>query len=79
MTPPMTHTETERVEPEITKEDFIKKFVAHMCSIVPFKEFDDGETVEEYATFTAPLYWNDGMFNNDPEEAASGDVDAWNG
>lgn len=82
---PMTPTKHRRKEmskenimfERLTKEVFCERFVSHMLKIVPFKQFDDGETIESYAKATAPSYYDDYHASTDdlwsPEELAEED------
>jgi len=62
--------------PELTKEQFIERFVTEMVSYC--KTFDDGEPVEPYARDVALTYWDDpGQRAEGPEECARADISYW--
>lgn len=62
--------------PEVSKDEFIERFVKHMTDRV--ERFDDGASVEEYARETAPTYWDEPDQRADgPEECARSDMSYW--
>jgi hypothetical protein len=61
----------------LTKEEFCRRFVAHMLSIAG-DEFPDGSSIREYAEDTAPSYWVDQHRSGEtPEDCAEADRDYW--
>jgi hypothetical protein len=61
----------------ITKEEFVKRFVAHMLAVAG-PQFDDGESIEDYALETAPTYWaEDYQRAEGPEACADADMSYW--
>ncbi len=64
-------------EPEMTKDDFVERFVDHLISIGG-RTFADGESVEDYAREVAPIYWAEEWQRADgPEACAEADFDCW--
>lgn len=62
---------------QITRDEFIERFVKHMLS-VGGTTFADGGSIEEYAREIAPTYWGDeGLREDGPESCAEGDMDCW--
>lgn len=63
---------------EITKEDWIQRYVDHTLKTCGFTQFDDGHSVEEYAREVAAITWADEAYRDDgPEACAEGDMDYW--
>lgn len=77
----MTMTDT------LTKDDFVKRFIAEMVRLAPFENFDEedgppgngqGGSVREYAEMTAPTYWDDKEQRAEgPQECARSDMSYW--
>ncbi|MDZ4393787.1 hypothetical protein [Cypionkella sp.] len=64
--------------PELTKEQFIDRYVAHTLKTCGFTKFDDGPDVESYAREAAAAVWDDPMYREDgPEACAEGDMEYW--
>ena len=63
----------------ITKEEFIVRFKAHMIKMAGFDKFEDGMTVAEYADDDlAESYWDDpDQRECGPEECAEADISCW--
>ena len=62
---------------EISKDEFVRRFVAEMLRVAG-STFDDGSSIEEYAKETAPTYWEDESQREDgPEECARSDMSYW--
>ena len=62
---------------DITKEQFIERFVAEMLRIAG-PQFDDGSDIEDYARMTAPTYWDEpDQRECGPEECAQSDISYW--
>lgn len=63
---------------DLTKEQFIERYVAHTLKTCGFTKFDDGADVESYARQTAESYWDDPSYSSDgPEGCAEGDMEYW--
>lgn len=57
------------------KEEFCRRFVAHMITLFPDGKMSDGEPIEHYATATAPAYWDEADLRVEgPEECAESDA-----
>lgn len=62
---------------QITKEEFIERFVSHMKRQAG-QFFDDGYPIEKYAREAAPTYWDEPHQRSDgPEECADADMSYW--
>lgn len=66
-------------EKELSQEDWCKRFVKHMLDLsAPRDHFDDGELILDYATATAPTYWEtDWQREEGLEACAEADVSYW--
>lgn len=63
--------------PEITKEEFIRRFVDCMVRRAG-DTFDDGSSIREYAEQAAPAYWDDpDQRAEGPEDCAESDISYW--
>lgn len=61
----------------LKKEEFCRRFVAHMLSIAGDK-FPDGSSIREYAEEIARSYWvNQHQDGETPEDCAEADCDYW--
>ena len=64
--------------PDMTKEDFTRRFIDYMCQTAGFTHFDDGTAVATYAADVVESYWADPAYREDgPENCAEGDMDYW--
>lgn len=61
----------------ITKEEYCRRFIKHMRAAAGFERFDNGTTVEEYATECADLCWGVWDKKSSPEEDADADISYW--
>lgn len=63
---------------ELTESEFCRRFVDHMVKFVGRETLDDGTSVREYATETAPSYFEDQHQDGEsPEDCAETDVSYW--
>lgn len=66
---------------QMDKAEFCDRFVKRMLEIVyPRTEFDDGDSIEEYAREAAPSYWKEQHTEDPtmtPEELALEDTMCW--
>lgn len=61
----------------LSKEDFCARFKARMIRVAGEK-FDDGNSIAEYASETAPSYWEEQHLDGEsPEECADADMSYW--
>ncbi|MGL6208549.1 MAG: hypothetical protein ACRC14_01815, partial [Paracoccaceae bacterium] len=59
------------------RDTFIERFVAYMVRTAG-PNFDDGESVEDYARDVAESYWADSARRDEgPEECADADMSYW--
>ena len=64
--------------PEITRDEFCKRFVTRMLDRAGRDHFDDGELILDYADRTAPTYFeDDGIRDEGPEACADADMSYW--
>jgi hypothetical protein len=67
--------QTTPTEPPMTRDRFVARFTAWMTEHAPFKTFDDGTSVADYAADAALAYWEDPV--GSPEECAESDMEYW--
>ncbi len=74
--PPAQPSEAPTIS-EISRDEFIRRFVDRMIAIAGEKD-GEGNSVREYAEMTAPTYWEDlGQRADGPEECAEVDLSYW--
>jgi hypothetical protein len=68
-----------KMEPyEDARQQWINRFVSHMCANAGFEFFDDGGSVADYAAGIAQSYYEDAWRREDgPEDCAESDMDYW--
>lgn len=68
-------------QPDITKEEFVARFVSYMPKYVGHSTFNDGSTVTEYAQSVVETYYQEYLLDNElaPEELAEAEIDYMNG
>ncbi len=66
----------EETQTELTKDQFIDRYVAHTMKTCGFTTFDDGTDVATYARQAAEACWP-GYPDESPEECAEGDMEYW--
>ncbi len=64
---------------QITREEFVARFKAHMLRRAGQATFDDGGSIADYAEEVGPTYFEqDGWLRNQgPEECADADMSYW--
>lgn len=63
---------------QLTKEQFVERFIAHCLKECGFTHFDDGTPVAAYASEVAESYFADPEFGSEgPEVCAESDMDYW--
>lgn len=63
---------------DLTKEEFTKRFIAHMIKQAGFTHFDEGMAVEDYADSVVDSYFNDPDRRDEgPETCAEEDMEYW--
>ena len=62
----------------MTRNEFVQRFVDHCVQSCGFTNFDDGESVADYALSVAGSYWDDEDRRADgPEDCADEDISYW--
>ena len=64
---------------ELTQEEFCRRFVARVLDRCGTRtQFDDGESIADYASETAPTYWEtEWQRKEGPEACADADMSYW--
>lgn len=77
-TAPLTNDKQENMmTDEITKEEFIERFVAELVRLGG-EVFNDGSSIAEYGREVAPSYWDEDYQREEgPEACAEADRDCW--
>lgn len=61
----------------LARDEFCARFKARMLNC-GWTHFDDGESIADYADYTAPTYWEtDWQREMGPEECADADMSYW--
>jgi hypothetical protein len=66
--------------PDITHDEFTRRFIDHMIRNAGFTHFDDGTAVAAYAEEAAETAWLSAVQDNHcdtPEDCAESDMDYW--
>lgn len=62
----------------VPRAEFVTRFRAHMLRRAGTDVFEDGESIADYATETAPSYWQTPWQRDlGPEECAEADMEYW--
>lgn len=61
----------------MTKEEFCRLYVEHMMKLAGRETWPDGESIREYAEYSAEETWRADKATVHPETAAEVDVSYW--